>query len=55
MQPRWYGFDDPSELRALCAMLERDAGRNLSSVKEQDPLVKYLLSFAEFLEDRTKD
>ncbi|ELU42471.1 serine/threonine protein kinase [Rhizoctonia solani AG-1 IA] len=52
MDCRWYGFDDPSEIRLLASVLEHGIGRGPSLVKDKDPLIKSLLSYAEFLDDR---
>ncbi|CAE6403747.1 unnamed protein product [Rhizoctonia solani] len=53
MEHCWYGFDSPSELRLLAGMLERGVEQGSAPAKEKDSLVKSLLNFVEFLDDRT--
>ncbi|KAG9102615.1 hypothetical protein FRC07_010188 [Ceratobasidium sp. 392] len=53
---KWYGFGDPSELRNLAAILGEEPPSSESTAAEAtDPLVKSLLNFAEFLEDRMEE
>ncbi|CUA66916.1 hypothetical protein RSOLAG22IIIB_00366 [Rhizoctonia solani] len=54
-QPCWYGFDDPSEIRLLAGTLEHSTKRGSTSTKEKDPLVRSLLVYADFLDDRIKN
>ncbi|KAG8692244.1 hypothetical protein FRC08_009911 [Ceratobasidium sp. 394] len=51
-KPNWYGFDDPTELRNLAATL---GGASSGPAGNIDSLVKSLLNFAEFLEDRMEE
>ncbi|KAG9078933.1 hypothetical protein FS749_009004, partial [Ceratobasidium sp. UAMH 11750] len=53
-KPNWYGFDDPSELRNLAATLG-GAPPSSGPAGNIDSLVKSLLNFAEFLEDRMEE
>ncbi|CAE6430293.1 unnamed protein product [Rhizoctonia solani] len=55
MQPCWYGFDNPSELRLLAGILEHSMEQGSTPAKEKDSLTKSLLIYADFLDDRIKN
>ncbi|CAE6473875.1 unnamed protein product [Rhizoctonia solani] len=55
MEPCWYGFDDPSQVRLLTGVLEHNMEQGSAPAKEKDSLVRSLLTYADFLDDRTKN
>ncbi|CAE7191358.1 unnamed protein product [Rhizoctonia solani] len=55
MKPRWYGFDNSSEIRLLAGSLEPNTEQASATTKEKDPLVRSLLVYADFLDDRIKN
>ncbi|QRV79511.1 Serine/threonine-protein kinase [Ceratobasidium sp. AG-Ba] len=54
LKPAWYGFDDPCELRNLATALGEAKCSGPMPTNKIDILVKSLLQFAEFLEDRSE-